>query len=304
MTQSPSALHWLDDETLVCAGTTILAVFDDRSQELQSTPERFILMKSRDMVDWYERTFAGEDRPRRVLEIGIFKGGSVALFSEMWDPERLVAVDIAAEPVAALTEYVARCDLRDSVKPLYGIDQADREMMRSIIAEEFGGAALDLVVDDGCHFYQETKAAFEAVLPFVRPGGTYVIEDWGWAHWPGVWQEDGGPWPDKPAMSMLVLELAMLCASRSDLIESMEITPGLIVVRRGEAEAVDPSFTLSGTCLTAGRLFVEEGFAPSDRELAHAVEVARLNDRIRALEASHSWRATAPLRWIGRALRG
>jgi len=303
MTATASALHWLDDETLACPGANILAVFDDRSQELESTPDRFILMKSRGMVDWYETTFAGADRPDRVFEIGIFKGGSVVLFSELWRPERLVAIDIASEPIGAVDEYIARCGLRESVKAIYGIDQADANTMRSIISSEFGGAALDLVVDDGCHFYAETKAAFETVLPFVRPGGVYVIEDWGWAHWPGPWQENGGPWPDKPAPTMLALELAMLCASRSDLVASVEITPGLIVVRRGTGQVSDIPFTLQGTYLTAGRVFLEEGFPPSAREAAYAAELRKLNNRIRALEDSHSWRLTAPLRRVGRALR-
>ncbi len=303
MTAEPSAPRWLDDDTLACPGARLLAVFDDRSQELDSTPDRFILMKSRAMVDWYDATFAGANRPDRVFEIGIFKGGSVVLFSELWRPKRLVAIDISAERIPALAEYIKRCKLGESVKAIYGIDQADRETMRSIIASEFGDASLDLVVDDGCHFYDETKAAFEAVFPFLRPGGVYVIEDWGWAHWPGDWQENGGPWPDKPAPTLLALELAMVCASRSDLVESVEITPGLIVLRRGAGEDVDSSFTLSGSYLTAGRVFLEEGFPPSAREAVCAADLRELNARIHALETSRSWRLTAPLRWMGRTLR-
>ncbi len=243
MTTSSGPLEWLDHETLACPRARILAVFDDRSQNLQSTPEQFILMKSRSMVDWYEMTFAGANRPSRVLEIGIFKGGSVVLFSELWQPQRLVAVDIAADPIPALDEYISRYGLSDHVSALYGVDQADTEAMRTILSEEFGGVPIDLVVDDGCHFYDETKAAFEAVFPFLRPGGVYVIEDWGWAHWPGEWQENGGPWPDKPALTMLALELAMLCALRFDLIESVDITAGLIVVRKGPAETIDHPFS-------------------------------------------------------------
>jgi|GEM_PF-2733169 len=193
-TEVPSILNWLDDERLACPRANLLAVFDDRSHTLQSTPDELILMKSRGMVDWYETSFAA-DPPRRVLEIGIFKGGSVVLFSELWRPERLVAVDIAVEPVPALAEYIRRCDLAESVRPVFGIDQADAAAMRSVISSELGAAPLDLVVDDGCHFYEETRAAFETVFPFLRHGGIYVIEDWGWAHWPGAWQDNGGPWP-------------------------------------------------------------------------------------------------------------
>ncbi len=303
MTTASGPLEWLDHETLACPRARILAVFDDRSQNLQSTPEQFILMKSRSMVDWYETAFAGANRPSRVLEIGIFKGGSVVLFSELWQPERLVAVDIAADPIPALDEYISRYGLSDRISALYGVDQADTETMRTILSEEFGGVPIDLVVDDGCHFYDETKAAFEAVFPFLRPGGVYVIEDWGWAHWPGEWQENGGPWPDKPALTMLALELAMLCALRFDLIESVDITAGLIVVRKGPAETIDHPFSLSDSYLTAGRVFLEEGFPPSATETAHALEVQRLEDKIRAFETSTSWWLTAPLRRMARLLR-
>jgi len=324
MTEAPSVLNWLDDERLACPRTDLLAVFDERANTLQSTLDQFILMKSRGMVDWYEALFAA-DPPRRVLEIGIFKGGSVVLFSELWRPERLVAVDIAAQPIPALAEYIRRCGLAESVRPVFGVDQADAAAMRSVIAREFGAAPLDLVVDDGCHWFEETRAAFETVFPFLRPGGVYVIEDWGWAHWPGVWQDNGGPWPGKPAPTLLALELAMLCASRADLVESVEITPGLIVVRKGAEGAVGTDFALSATYLTAGRAFVEEGFASSSRAAEHGPSVQELEQALRgaecelerararareldravhALHSSQSWRLTAPLRRLRRALRG
>ena len=324
MTEVPSILNWLDDEKLACPRASLLAVFDDRSQTLESTPDEFILVKSRGMIDWYEASFA-DDPPKRVLEVGIFKGGSVVLFSELWRPERLVAVDIAVEPIPALAEYVRRCQLAESVKPVFGIDQADVAAMRSVIVSEFGAAPLDLVVDDGCHFLEETRATFETAFPFLRPGGTYVIEDWGWAHWPGIWQDDGGPWPNKPAPTLLALELAMLCASRPDLVESVEITQALIVVRKGAGGTVDTDFALPATYLTAGRVFLEEGFASPSREGEHAPSlqeleqtvrnrerelersramVRELDGAIRALQSSQSWRITAPLRRLKRVLRG
>jgi len=270
MTEAPSILNWLDDERLACPRATFLAVSDDRAHALDSTPDEFILMKPRSLIDWYDAAFAA-DPPSHVLEIGIFKGGSVVLFSELWRPERLVAIDIATEPNRALAEYIRCYELADSVKPIFGIDQADAATMMSLISSEFGGAPLDMVVDDGCHFLEETRITFETVFPFLRPGGIYVIEDWSWAHTPGVFQENGGPWPEKPALTMLALELAMLCASRSDLIDSVEITPGVICVRKGENSTVDVDFSLAANYLTAGRVFLEEGFAPPSRAAGRAL---------------------------------
>ena len=50
--------------------------------------------------------------------------------------------------------------------------------MLEIMDREFGDAPLDLVVDDASHLYDETKVALEVLLPRVRPGGLFIIEDW------------------------------------------------------------------------------------------------------------------------------
>ena len=55
-------------------------------------------------------------------------------------------------------------------------------------------------VDDASHFYFESRATLNLALPYMRPDGLYVIEDWGWAHWPGdVWQKGGAIPLAKPA---------------------------------------------------------------------------------------------------------
>ena len=40
----------------------------------------------------------------------------------------------------------------------------------------------DLIVDDASHLYRPTLASFEVLYPRLRPGGTYVIEDWAGDH--------------------------------------------------------------------------------------------------------------------------
>lgn len=328
MSDATHRVAWLDEEHLECGGAALLSVFDARSAELESTRDQFILVKSRHMIDWYETRFA-EHEPGRVLEVGIFKGGSVVLFEGLWNPERLVAVDIMTERVAALDEFVGSNGLGGRVRLRYGIDQADAAAMRSVIGDEFADAPLDLVIDDGCHYLDETKATFDAVFPYVRPGGTYVIEDWAWAHWPGLWQENGGPWADKPAASFLVFELAMLSASRPDLVDSVEINSELILVHKAADAHVEPGFSLSSSYMTAGRIFVEEGFSSASGQaavlageqergrvlesrvaklesalegaVARAEEVERV---LRAVETSVSWKITVPLRRLkGRVRR-
>jgi SAM-dependent methyltransferase len=303
--------RWVDEETLACRGTTLFAVFDERSVKLPSTADRFILAKSRAMVEWYRERFAAAP-PRTMLEVGIFKGGSVVLFEELWHPNKLVAVDLSRDRVTALDQYLRATGAADRVRPYYGIDQASETALRGVFARELCDAPLDLVIDDGCHYLEESRATLEALFPLLRPGGKYVIEDWGWAHWPGVWQTEGGPWKERPSMTLLALELAMASASRRDLVATVEITSDLLMVTRGNAEVSPHGFELAAACLTAGRVYGETLFDPGclpsgagpsrptmtwlSRPGSEAELFCQTTATLRAMEASRSWRLTAPLR--------
>lgn len=308
-----AGLTWVEKGTLRGADTEFAAVFDERSLDLQSTPERFVLMKSASMIEWYASRFAAEP-PRRVLEVGIHKGGGVALFEELWHPRHLVAVDSDPRPLTALAEFIRRIGASERIHPEYGVDQSDRQAMRRVLTEHLGERPLDLIVDDGCHFLEETRALFNIAFPCLRPGGTYIIEDWAWAHWPGAWQEDGGPWRDKPALTSLALELAMLSASRGDLAKSVEITGAFIVVCRGASARVPEDFDLSSAYRAAGRVFLEAGFPAAGGAApeaggaraalaAEAARTAHLDAELRAVKDSTSWRVTAPMRDLGDFIR-
>jgi SAM-dependent methyltransferase len=317
--------HWIDHETLDCGHVQLHAIYDARTAELQSTESRFVLGKSPQMVDWYRERFASRP-PRRVLEVGIFKGGSVVLFEELWRPEKLIAVDITEQRVTALDAYVQRTGAAGRVRAFYGVDQADAEALGRILDQECGGETLDLVVDDGCHYLDETRATLEAVFPRLAPGAQYIIEDWAWAHWPGVWQEEGGPWRALPSTTMLVLELVILSASRPDLIASLEVDTDLLVVHKGASAPVGEPLDLAAAALTAGRFYFETpgrsevaggrpagapptALLPADpRDGLSGLEAARRDAElaaaaVRTIEASRSWRLTAPLRALAARAR-
>ncbi|MEZ5177376.1 MAG: class I SAM-dependent methyltransferase [Acidimicrobiales bacterium] len=142
-----------------------------------SQPGSLTLLKGIHMVARYERLLAPFDRPRMV-ELGISQGGSVALLALLARPERFVAVELSPDPVVPLLDALRDHHLADAVKPYFGVDQADRDRLTRIVADEFGDDPLDLVVDDASHRYDETVASFEVLFPRLRPGGVYVIEDW------------------------------------------------------------------------------------------------------------------------------
>jgi hypothetical protein len=55
-----------------------------------------------------------------------------------------------------------------------------------------------------------------------------------------VWQKSRAIPSVKPALSNLLVEVMMLCASRPDIVGSLSITPNSAVLRRGAA-VLDPA---------------------------------------------------------------
>lgn len=193
----------------------------------------------------------------RVVDLGIFKGGSVVLYEALLSPKRLVAIDRMTDRVPALDHYIDERSLGDVITLQYGVDQADQETLRAILDDQFGSEPLDLVIDDCSHLYAPTKACLDVLLPRLRPGALYVIEDWGWAHWQGdEWQGSEPRFAtNEPALSNLILELILLAASRPDVISDVRVTSSLVLVTRGDAHLDGTDVDVSSTYLTRGRPF-------------------------------------------------
>jgi predicted O-methyltransferase YrrM len=200
----------------------------------ESSRDAFLLAKTPELINQlirHTQTISVE----RIFDIGIFKGGSVALYNELFSPKKLIAVEHATTPVAALSEYISSRNLESKIHPYYGTDQADIATMNRICDESFGTEPLDLVVDDASHFYEQTKASFNTLFPRVRPEGLYVIEDWAWNHWPGdFWKNSNGAFFGKRPLSDLVLEIVKTCAtSLEGAVKNVTITGSVAYIQRG-----------------------------------------------------------------------
>jgi predicted O-methyltransferase YrrM len=181
--------------------------------------------------------------PKRIIEIGIFHGGSTIFWAERYRPEKLVAFDIGPD-APYLTNYLQRHSFGTRVRPYFQVAQDDSATLRRIVGEEFGTTPVDLVIDDASHHLAETRAAIEALLPFVRPRGLYVIEDWAWGHH-RLWPPEA--WADQPLMSPLISELMLVCGNGAGVIDRLEIHPNFVAVWRGPQKLPeDGSFRLAG----------------------------------------------------------
>ncbi len=146
-----------------------------------STPKQMIIRKPADLIDGYP-SLLEQFHPQTIVELGIGSGGSTALLALLTDPEKLVALELKPEPVAALTQFIDGRGLGDRVRTYYGVNQGDRARLAEIAQQEFNGNSIDLVIDDASHLLDETQASFEVLYPLVTPGGAYVIEDWSSHH--------------------------------------------------------------------------------------------------------------------------
>lgn len=170
-------------------------------------------------------------QPKQMIEIGILDGGSTIYWQDRFQLERLIAFDI--EPDAPhLRHYLERHNLQEIVRANFAVAQDDGPALRAAIAKHALSPYVDFIVDDASHQHAQTRTTVEILLPFLRPGGAYVIEDWAWGHhvtWPS------GLWADRPLMSPLLSELTLICGHGSGVIDRVEIDPNFAVLWRGEA---------------------------------------------------------------------
>jgi predicted O-methyltransferase YrrM len=167
----------------------------------KSRDDEFVLVKTKAFLQFYRGL--QQRRPKNVLEIGMFEGGSLVLFDKLYRPDKIVGVDIRSAPIGPLESY--RKD-REHVVPYYALSQNDPELP-NILKKEFPDG-VDLVVDDASHQYELSRETFHLCFPLLNPGGLYVIEDWSWSHKP-PYQAPANPWYERPALTNLILELVI-----------------------------------------------------------------------------------------------
>lgn len=105
------------------------------------------------------------DRPVRVLEIGVFSGGSLEMWRSYFGTNAaILGVDIDEACLA----YA-----RPGIEIAIG-DQSDPTFWTGVLADR---PPFDVVIDDGGHETHQQVATIEAVLPRMAPGGVYICED-------------------------------------------------------------------------------------------------------------------------------
>jgi hypothetical protein len=218
-----------------------LCLWPHLEQPPLSDDRRIYLYKDRRFLS-AQTTAIDSVGPKRLVELGVFFGGSAIYWENRYRPERLSLFDLRTE-APQLSRYIERNGLTDVFRLHLGVSQDDRTLLRRAIAEDFGGEPLDLIIDDCSHQHAPTRTSFETLFPYVRPGGLYVIEDWAWGH-AGNWPPK--LWADKPLMSPLLSEIMLMCGKDEGVVKRLDVDPKFALVWRGEASLpTDGTFNLT-----------------------------------------------------------
>jgi len=110
----------------------------------------------------YEPVFEGlRQEPLRILEVGIFRGASLAAWIDYFPNATIVGIDTfqrvaKPEDVSILTHPRVEWHTHDSTQPI-------------------NIGRFDFVIDDGLHTHTAQRKTFENLMPYVD--NTYFIED-------------------------------------------------------------------------------------------------------------------------------
>ena len=242
----------LNDKQFEIGDIRYLNALDDYSA--RTTPEEVVILKPVETLEFYRDYFLPRN-VRNVLEFGIWQGGTPIALTQLLRLETYVGID-REPPLEILDALIRKKGLDSRISLHYQTSQSDVPAVRDIIKAHFAENTLDLIIDDASHHYEHSVRSFEAAYPYLKPGGSYVIEDWGWSHWPGS-EEFAQKKAHLKSFSNLVFELTMACASTRGGIERVLVTPMMVIVQKaGNAKRIDPEgFTLASLYTVHGRTF-------------------------------------------------
>lgn len=135
-----------------------------------------VIRKLENYYEEYDLMFSYlRNRPVKILEIGVQKGGSIATWLEYFNNAHVVGIDIDPE----CKQY------EQGGAKIYIGSQEDADFLKKINLLE---GPFDIVIDDGGHTMKQNLTTFNTLFPLLNDNGMYVVED---IH-TSYWKEFGG----------------------------------------------------------------------------------------------------------------
>jgi cephalosporin hydroxylase len=142
-------------------------------------PTLYATRKGFRYFEHYERAFASQRTdPITILEIGVQKGGCLEFWADFFVQGTIVGID--KDPVAKDFKENKRIHFFQGV-------QQDNHFLDEVTSQ-CAPDGFDIIIDDASHIAEFTSISFWHLFTnHLKPGGMYVIEDWGtgyWSKWP------------------------------------------------------------------------------------------------------------------------
>lgn len=127
---------------------------------------------NQDIRDFLEIGIGYKDLMQPLLPEGIdfVPGSSLRMWSEFWPYTNIYGCDIREDTL-----------VNEGRIHSFHVDQSNADDLYRL--GHLCRGALDIIIDDGSHQYEHQRLTARILLPLVRSGGVYVIED--------VWPDNG-----------------------------------------------------------------------------------------------------------------
>ncbi len=131
-----------------------------------------VIHKVAHYTEAYERFFTRyRNREVKVLEIGVFKGGSLQMWKHYFgEKAEIIGVDINSE----CKKY------EETGIKIYIGDQENKEFLQ-LLKKELG--KVDIIIDDGGHTMRQQIVSFEELFDMLNEDGVYLCEDVHTSYW-------------------------------------------------------------------------------------------------------------------------
>jgi len=113
-------------------------------------------------LDVYTELFLPfRDKEINIIEIGIYQGGSMRLFSDWFTKARIIGYDITEEYIAV---------------PLGRAEKIIKDF-NNFSKEEFNEFPPHIIIDDSSHLIKDQLKIIQICYPQLQEGGILIIED-------------------------------------------------------------------------------------------------------------------------------
>lgn len=142
--------------------------------QLEHFAGKYVTDKSCEYLRNYDKYFCQlRNEPITLLELGIFKGGSLQLWSDYFQSGKIIGVDIDE----------AKIPLNNNRIETYQGYQQDTNFL-DMVVQKAAPQGFDIIIDDASHIGEFTKISFWHLFNnYLKPNGIYIIEDWRTGYW-------------------------------------------------------------------------------------------------------------------------